>query len=46
MSTAAIVAAGVLLDDSLVVELVARKHVAAKGEQRIDVAVFEVDNVA
>ncbi len=36
----ALVAAGVLLDDSLVVELVARKHVAMKSEQRIDVAVW------
>lgn len=36
----AIVAAGVLLDDSLVVEVTARKHVALKSEQRIDVAVW------
>ncbi len=39
----ALVAAGVLLDDSLVVELVARKHVAPKSEQRIDVAVWTVE---
>lgn len=36
----ALVAAGVLLDDSLVVEVTARKHVASKAEQRIDVAVW------
>jgi Holliday junction resolvase RusA-like endonuclease len=36
----ALVAAGVLYDDSLVVEVTARKHVALKSEQRIDVAVW------
>lgn len=44
----ALVAAGVLYDDSLVVEVTARKHVALKSEQRIDVAVWtwELDEVA
>lgn len=36
----ALVAAGVLVDDSLAVEVVARKHVAAKADQRIDVVIL------
>lgn len=38
----ALVAAGVLLDDTLVVELTSRKHIADKAQQRIDVRVWLV----